>query len=456
VRAGDGRRSVGITPRAVRGESHFARPSTLERCNKGDGKTAEVASTATEHDFPSLTPQRSRVLGPSGDFHHGLLDLQEQAAGFLKGSGARLRMRSEPRMHPSGDRSRLMLNPIARNLPSDARASTPAPRAPALHPVPRPVVGRPANRAVELPTADPAMKRLLSEAQRLARTDLNLVVRGETGAGKEVLVRYLHAASGRAGGPWIAENCSAISESLAESILFGHVRGAFTGADRDRPGLFVLADGGTLFLDEIGDMPSAMQARLLRVLEERRVRPVGGERSIPFDVRVVCATNHDLAELVRAGRFRADLLFRLTGASFCVPALRDRPADVPFLAARFLDELNAQYGTTRRYSRDLLDRLQRHDWPGNVRELKNCVTALYSLSEQDEIDGPLLRVSEPRPFGAEVPLLTRVAPLAEIERAAIRLALEETGGDRREAARRLGISRSTLYARLGATASPNT
>jgi len=341
-----------------------------------------------------------------------------------------------------------MQNPIALNTP-DACARIAAPHTPPLHRVLRPAVGPRPKRAVEPSTADPAMKQLLAQAQRLARTELNLVVQGESGAGKEVLVSFLHAASARADGPWIAENCSAITESLAESLLFGHVRGAFTGADRERPGLFVQADGGTLFLDEIGDMPLAMQARLLRVLEEKRVRPVGGDRSIPFDVRVVCATNHDLPELVRAGRFRADLLFRLKGAVLRVPALRERPADIEFLAARFLDELNAANGTARRFSRDLAERMRGHRWPGNVRELKNCVTALYSLSEQDEIDGALPADVEVRATEADAPLVTRVAPLAEIEKAAIHLALIETGGDRREAARRLGISRSTLYVRLG-------
>ena len=340
-----------------------------------------------------------------------------------------------------------MSNPTAL-LASDVRKRIPVPHPPPLHRVLRPTVGPRPNLVIEPSTADPAMKRLLGQAQRLARSELHLLVQGETGTGKEVLVQFLHAVSARAAGPWIAENCSAITESLAESLLFGHVRGAFTGADRDRPGIFLQADGGTLFLDEIGDMPLAMQARLLRVLEERRVRPVGGDRSFPFDVRVVCATNHDLTELVSSGRFRADLLFRLNGATLHVPALRERPTDIEFLALRFLEELNATNGTTRRLSPDLVNRMKRQRWPGNVRELKNCVTALYALSDQDEIDGSLPANVEFGAPSADIPLVTRVASLAEIERAAIHLALAETGGDRREAARRLGISRSTLYVRL--------
>jgi len=283
----------------------------------------------------------------------------------------------------------------------------------------------------------------------LAGSDLPVLVQGESGSGKEVLVQYLHASSGRAAGPLVAENCSAIPESLAESLLFGHVRGAFTGADQDRAGLFAQADGGTLFLDEIGDMPLALQARLLRVLEEGRVRPVGGHESVPFDVRIVCATNRDLSALVRAGQFRSDLYYRLAGATLSIPALRQRPADVELLAARFLEELNTLHGTCRYFARGLADRMQAHAWPGNVRELRNRVAALYHLSDGEEIDGvlPNVGVSSPAPV-PDGALLTRVATLAEIEKEAIRLALSASGGDRRETAHRLGISRSTLYVRI--------
>jgi DNA-binding NtrC family response regulator len=264
-----------------------------------------------------------------------------------------------------------------------------------------------------------------------------------------VLVQHLHASSARANGPFVAENCSAIPESLAESLLFGHVRGSFTGADRDRIGLFAQADGGTLFLDEIGEMPLAMQARLLRVLEERRVRPVGGTKALAVDVRVVCATNRDLAALVRDGKFRADLYYRLAGVMLRIPALRERTGDVALLAAHFLDEQNSAHGTRKSFASGLLARMKTHPWPGNVRELRNCVAALYHLSGGDVIDGELPSVDlAQHTGGADARLVTRVAPLAEIEKEAIRLALNATGGDRREAARRLGISRSTLYVRI--------
>ncbi len=326
-----------------------------------------------------------------------------------------------------------------------------------LHLVPRPTRERrpwPARVGAATPVplaADPAMRRLIEATRQVAESELSVLVQGESGAGKEVLVQYLHAASARAAQPFVAENCSAIPESLAESLLFGHVRGAFTGADRDRAGLFVQADGGTLFLDEIGDMPLALQARLLRVLEERRVRPVGGHASVAFDVRIVCATNRDLLELVREGRFRSDLYYRLAGATLRIPALRERPADVELLARRFLDELNEEQGTERRFASGLMERLCAHAWPGNVRELRNRVAVLFHLSDGDEIDGELPAAHRMHAVAREDAaqrLVTRVAPLAEIELDAIRLALEETGGDRREAARRLGISRSTLYARL--------
>ena len=329
--------------------------------------------------------------------------------------------------------------------------STAAQRVPPLHLVPlaapMPAV-RPAPPVTPI-AADAAMGRLFEQAARVAVSDLPVLVQGESGVGKEVVVRWLHASSSRARGPFLAENCSAIPETLAESLLFGHVRGAFTGADRDRDGLFVQADGGTLFLDEIGDMPSALQARLLRVLEERRVRPVGGHQSVPIDVRIVCATNSDLTALVREGRFRADLYYRLAGATLRIPALRERPDDVEVLALHVLGELNASNGTRRRFAGGLVDRMRSHAWPGNVRELRNRVAALYHLTDGEVIDGQLPDTDGREAHaGGGTRLVTRVAPLREIEGAAIRLALQATKGDRREAARRLGISRSTLYVRI--------
>ncbi|HUR27518.1 MAG TPA: sigma 54-interacting transcriptional regulator [Planctomycetota bacterium] len=320
-----------------------------------------------------------------------------------------------------------------------------------LHILPRSPVPRSwPEGAVEPLTADPAMRRAIQDARRVARCDLPVLVTGESGVGKEVLVQYLHSISLRRDGPLVAENCSAIAETLAESLLFGHVRGAFTGADRDRPGLFAQADGGTLFLDEVGDMPLAMQARLLRVLEEKRVRPVGSQPSVPVDVRIVCATHRDLFALVQEGRFRADLYYRLAGATVRIPALRERPDDVVLLAEHFLRELNASNGTTRRFAESLLTRMRAHAWPGNVRELRHRVAALFHLSTSEWIDGDLApeRAAPQASRSAPACLVTRVAPLRDIEREALRLALDAAGGDRAEAARLLGVSRSTVYIRI--------
>ncbi len=311
--------------------------------------------------------------------------------------------------------------------------ATPAPHHPFVTPVVR----------------DPAMKDLLRQAERIAPTHLAVLIQGESGVGKEVLAHYLHSHSHRAHNPLVAENCSAIPESLAESLLFGHVRGSFTGADRDRDGLFTQASGGTLFLDEIGDMPLALQSRLLRVLEERRVRPVGAQHTLPVDVRIVCATNCDLLELVRAGKFRSDLYYRLAGITLRMPALRERPSDITALAQHFLAQLNDDNRTQRDFSPGVLERMRAHAWPGNVRELRNCVAAMFHMSDGEEIDGDLPEQFEPNASAqADSPLVTRLATLREVETETIQLALSRTQGNRREAARLLGVSRSTIYVRI--------
>jgi DNA-binding NtrC family response regulator len=330
-------------------------------------------------------------------------------------------------------------------------AVIPRPPVQPMHLVPRTPLTRtvPPVRLVEPIACDPTMRALLDKVERIAACDLTVLVQGESGAGKEVLVQYLHAHSRRSRGPLVAENCSAIPESLAESLLFGHVRGSFTGADRDRDGLFMQASGGTLFLDEIGDMPLNLQSRLLRVLEERCVRPVGGQHTLPVDVRIVCATNCDLAELVKAGKFRSDLYYRLTGATLRVPALRERPTDIDPLALHFLEQLNEESNTNRRFAIGVLERLRALLWPGNVRELRNCVTSMFHLSDGDDVYGDLPAPIEPvAATDAHEPLLTRLATMREVETEAIQLALQRAGGNRREAARLLGISRSTIYVRI--------
>lgn len=233
------------------------------------------------------------------------------------------------------------------------------------------------------------MRRVYALIEKVAPSEVPVLVRGETGTGKELVSRAIHQQSPRASGPLLALNCAAVSPNLIESELFGHTRGSFTGAVGDRAGHFVSASGGTLFLDEIGDMPLDMQAKLLRALEERVVRPVGSSKTVPVDVRLVAATNRDLAGLVEEKRFRADLYYRLNVVTIELPALRDREGDVPrlveFLLARIADEL----GVARpEVSAEALAALERHSWPGNVRELENELRRAAALSRgRIELEG---------------------------------------------------------------------
>jgi len=289
---------------------------------------------------------------------------------------------------------------------------------------------------------------LLDAADRLARTEIPLLLSGESGTGKEVLARRIHAVSPRADGPFVAENCAAIPESLLESEFFGHVRGAFTGATCDRDGAFTCADGGTLFLDEIGDMPLALQGKLLRVLEDGLVRPVGASAARAVDVRVVCATNQDLPALVHERKFRGDLYFRLRGAVLQISPLRERREDIGELARYFLRGLNREHGTQKCLTDRAVTGLTARFWPGNARELRNEITLLYHLSHTVLGDSGLdVCAPDPRLVSGDG-VVNAVVPMAEIERDAIRLALAEAGGDCSEAARRLGMSRSCIYTKI--------
>ena len=233
--------------------------------------------------------------------------------------------------------------------------------------------------------SSPVMLALFERLERAAPTMLTVLITGETGTGKEVVARTLHDASPRAKKAFVALNCAAVPESLLEPELFGHEKGAFTGADRARPGLFVEADGGTLFLDELGEMSPAMQAKLLRVLEEREVRPVGGTRSRKVDVRVLAATRRDLVREVNSDRFRSDLFFRLAQMRVELPSLRQRPDDIPALVQRLLEGLGAT-DAYRRVTAESLVRLARHDWPGNVRELKNVIAVALAYDNGGPLD----------------------------------------------------------------------
>jgi len=293
------------------------------------------------------------------------------------------------------------------------------------------------------------MERVRTLIDRAAKSGMVVLVTGESGTGKEIAARALHQRSPRADGPFVSENCAALPPSLIESELFGYRRGAFTGAEEDREGLFERASGGTLFLDEIGEMPVELQAKLLRVLETGEVRRLGDGKERKVDFRLVVATNRDLAGEVREGRFREDLYYRLDGLRVEMPPLRARAEDVPELVAHFLRREETQGGAPRRASRDVLDRLSARAWPGNVRELRNEVARLCVLSEGDLIDASLVREPDPK-MGASTALLGDGPPpsLAELEKRAILEALRHTDGDKRKAAEMLGISRAKIYQRL--------
>lgn len=229
--------------------------------------------------------------------------------------------------------------------------------------------------------ASPAMDKLFALLERVAPSHVPVLIHGETGSGKELVARALHAYSPRKDQPFVAENCAAIAPTLLESELFGHVRGAFTDASRDRKGTFVTADGGTVFLDEIGDMPPDMQSKLLRVLQDGEVRPVGASKTQKVDVRIVAASHRDLGELVKQGRFREDLLFRLNVITLEVPSLRERKADLPYLATFLLERMADELGgTPRALTADALAALAERDWPGNVRELENLLRRAAALT----------------------------------------------------------------------------
>jgi DNA-binding NtrC family response regulator len=317
--------------------------------------------------------------------------------------------------------------------------------------------------------ASPSMVELFKVAHRVAGTRSSVLIVGESGTGKELIARTIHHQSPRRDQPFVAVNCTSLSETLLESELFGHVKGAFTGAIERRPGLFLEANRGTVFLDEVGDMSLAMQAKLLRVLQEQEVKPVGGTETVPVDTRVVAATHRDLPELVRTGRFREDLFYRLNVVTLNVPPLRDRADDIPLLAAHFLRHYSAQSGRpVNGFSREAMAALTSYDWPGNVRELENVVdraVALATGSVVDEADLPdsLLAAIRHRgrapgpPSRAALLGLTTRPPLDEVIRRYVLGVLAEVRGNKSEAARILGVPRRSLYRmieRFGEQGSP--
>ena len=295
--------------------------------------------------------------------------------------------------------------------------------------------------------ASEAMRRLAVLVARVAPRDVTVLLAGESGTGKERVAEAIVRASRRADRPFVRFNGAALAPELAEAELFGHARGAFTGAVRARPGLFREADGGTLLLDEVGELAASAQAKLLRALQEGEVRPVGEERARVVDVRVIAATHRDLGEEVRAGRFREDLFYRLNVVTLRIPPLRERPEDVPVLARHFLDRFAERFGVgPLRVPEPLFDRLAAHAWPGNVRELENAIEGLVALSPPEGLDLALLPGGGAAAAeGAPLPLKERVQAY---ERGLVVEALRAARGNRSEAARRLGISRVTLHDKL--------
>lgn len=292
------------------------------------------------------------------------------------------------------------------------------------------------------------MRALFDTMERVAAADVSLLIGGETGTGKGLFARVVHAESRRAGGPFVEVNCAALPESLLESELFGHEKGAFTGAARTRRGLFAQADGGTLFLDEIGDVPPSIQVKLLHVLEEGKVRPVGSDQASKVDVRVVAATHRNLRQAVRMGGFREDLFYRLDVVSLQLPPLRQRREDIPFLTEHFLREQRSRHpqSPVQRFSPEAMRSLIAYDWPGNVRELAHVVERSLVLSRRTEVQPDELPQALLQPGGGRPPILEgEILPIRVVQRRYAAWAVAECGGHRTRAAEKLGVDVKTLY-----------
>ncbi len=294
----------------------------------------------------------------------------------------------------------------------------------------------------------PVMQQLLTRVEKVAASQASVLISGESGTGKEVIAKALHRGSPRADGPFVAVNCAAIPKDLIESELFGHLKGSFTGAVKDRKGKFALADGGTLFLDEIGELPIDLQPKLLRALQEQEIEPVGGVAE-QVDVRVVAASNRDLEEAMQAGAFREDLYYRLAVVPMTLPPLRERRDDIPLLLNFFLRKHQAEVGV--KFSPEVIEHLQSYPWPGNVRELENVVEQMLILRQGDRLEMSDLpvRIGQPRvPNSGVLNLPEDGYSLEDLEREAVEEALRRCGGNKSKAAAFLRIPRHTLLYRL--------
>jgi len=307
------------------------------------------------------------------------------------------------------------------------------------------------------------MRKVLELIEHVAKTEATVLILGESGTGKELVARRLHAYGPNGQKPFLPVDCGSLVPTLIESELFGYVKGAFTGANRGKDGLLVSAEGGTVFLDEIGELSLDLQAKLLRALQEKEVRPVGATHRVPIKARIVAATNRDLAAMVEKGTFRKDLFYRLNVVNLRLPSLRDRREDIPLLAAHFLDRISREHGTKFTLSDEALRTMMRHDWPGNVRELENSVERACTMSS-----GPVLQLGDlPTQLQQEGLDARRAATaaagvngsggehaapeletLADLEREAILGAIRTLNGDKLKAAKLLGIGKTTLYRKL--------
>jgi len=309
------------------------------------------------------------------------------------------------------------------------------------------------RRFDELLGASPAMKEVYDLLERVGESESTVLVSGESGTGKELVARALHRRSKRSAGPFVAINCAAMPEQLLESELFGHTKGAFTDARSARPGLFVQAKGGTIFLDEIGDMPVGLQPKLLRALQERTVRPVGGDTETPIDVRVVAATNRDLETAIEERKFREDLYYRINVIHVELPPLRARGADVILLATHYLEHFAAQsQKDVRSLDAEAAEKLSAYAWPGNVRELANCMERAVALTRNESI-GVADLPEKIRSYRTSHVLVaatdpTELVPMEEVEKRYILRVLEAVGGNKTLAAQVLGLDRKTLYRKL--------
>ncbi len=297
-----------------------------------------------------------------------------------------------------------------------------------------------------------AMLEIFNTIKHIAKYPATVLITGETGTGKEMVAKAIHNQSPRAGKPFVTINCAGLVETLLESELFGHVKGAFTGATRDKPGLFEIADGGTIFLDEVGELSLSVQAKLLRALEQHEVQRVGDIKPKKVDVRVIAATNRDLKKMVQEGKYRKDLFYRLNTIHIHIPPLRERAEDIPLLSEYFVQQLNTEIGKNiKEIKPEVLEHLKKLGWEGNIRELKNVIERAYIMTTTDSIklnDLPAEYVGEISPSFEPIEDLEPQTTLAEMEKKYIMEVLQKTAGNRSQAARILGLSRRSLYRKL--------